>query len=439
MSELPIWEDLTTIQQWVAACEVDGAPSPDQYVDFDAPQLDASGQALGRGLRGVPIRETILRHIRVRPPFVNSARVLFAGFRGSGKTTELTRLGDDLKSVGYRVIRTDAGDYDTFTRAQSIEEMTFVLAAAIGSAADAPQLDGGSVFDRMRDLLKGFQLRDANLDFSAFNLQFAIRDNLTFRARLREAFRTRPELLRDWFHGFIGEIVAADPQRRPLVIIVDGLEKYRVPYGEIAETYRDVARMYADHASWLALPGCHVVYCVPPLLSTLERNLRDFYQVVPTMASVRIHGRPPARVPYRPGYGALREAMGRRVSLHRLFGPDWEGCADAIVAASGGHVRLMFKLLQDAIVETFGRKSYISPDDLARLFRPNEGISTRDVGSLLRHVWDGGDLMQLDDAQFSALAIALDQHMVLAYENGERWYDVAPLAEHMVGPAPADP
>jgi hypothetical protein len=427
---------------WSSRLDPNHPLEPSWYVDFDRWVDEPTGVAYG--LRGRPALDLLVETIRLRAEMGEPSTQLFTGFRGSGKTTELRRVAEELRAEAT-VLHFDAREFLAFHRAQSIEELALGLAAGIGQTAQAqlgddPALERAltgkkPVFERIHDFLSqeveatGIQLPLG----PGANIKFQIKQgDEDFGQRLKRLFATGPQRLTDFLHNQVVAPIAAGIHPRPLVVIVDGLEKYDVPFPDAAATYRAIASLYSSQAGMLKLPSCHTIYSVPPLVTALDDGIsRHYDSSVVTLTSVKVHDPPPAREPFEPGRRALAKALRARINTAALFGADADACVGLLVDASGGHVRDLLRVTREVI--RAGGGSLPIPIDAVRETIEWEsggsGISTKAVSALLSHVADGGGLRDLDDQQLGALAIALDQYLVLGYANGRVWYDVHPLAK----------
>lgn len=430
-----IWDDIQQLTAWHDMCDPERRPAPDQYVDFDT-WIDDGPKGRNEGLRGVPFVGQAIGVIRLRQEKGSSCQ-LMTGFRGAGKSTELSRLATELKRLGFAVVEADARNYDNFTRAHTIEDLILVLAASIGKASDSHQVQFGanrerSVFERMAEFLnQRVDVTKAKAAFGGVTIEGELK-NEDFRVKVRALLENDRTALRDWFHSFVRELKSAyDPM--PLAVLVDGLEKYHTGEAvEVERAYRSAAAIYENFADWLRLPDVHVVYCVPPLVATMERDLRSRYDHVHSpLASVRIHRRPPDGSVCQAGFDALTEVIRKRLDPARLFGPDADECIRLIIELSGGHVRHLFQLLREAILTTLTRRKYLTVTDLQSIFASAQGAFSlpKQHTVLLSEVHQRGTF---ENGDLGAVARILDDYLVLAYANGEPWFDISPRGRYLL-------
>ena len=422
-----IWNDIETLKQWFEACAPERVPSDAEYVDFDAwPDVEASGHVI-QGLRGNAFVKRAATTIRLA---TNQSTQLMTGFRGSGKTTELRKLAKTLRAEGYYVVEADARKFDNFTRPHTIVDLTLVLAAAVGTAAESGRLNrAGNIFQRMASFLtSSAQASSLSLEFPVVKLQFDLK-NEDFREQVRGFLENQRNELRAWFHGLVADIREAHGNQQ-VVILIDGLEKYDAADPKDAEmAYRAAASLFENFSDWLELPDVHTVYCVPPLFSTIESALRARYDDVhPPLSSVRIRRKPPGNEICEDGVQSLITAMSKRVDLGKLFGDHHTECATAIALASGGHVRDLFLLLRTVIRDTMAMQTLIGLPHISSMIAFQHGAFgvTSAQLKILQQVKLTGTVAVED---FGALTKVFDDYLVFAYANGEHWFALSPLGE----------
>ncbi len=409
------------------------------YVDLDAWD-DEHGQR--HSLRGPAASDDIIRGIRLaaRQRHANSTH-LFAGFRGTGKTTELSRLALDLDAIpdpGFSVLRVNARDYNPLNAALSIEELVVLLAAGIGEAAlntlgekALPQLQKVGVWQRVHDRLRqalGDQAVTLKLGFA--DLKPALFEGKGLRDQLKHALGDQAnDKLREFLHGFVLEIAAAIAPRQ-MVVLVDDLDKYTVPTMRVADVYQQMADLFFHHAPLLKLPTCHTIYTIPPYLAFLNQGITALFDgFLHVLPSVKVQGRPPKREAHPEGIASLTRLISQRVDLARLFGSEQEPCMRRLIVASGGNLRdlgiLMRTVVELALDQALPVTLQVVEDSISRFgaFR----TLLKDDLDILLEVSKHGDLGKVDKARLGAFAGAMDQHLMLCYWNGDFWYDAHPV------------
>lgn len=414
----------------------DGETDRSWYVPLDAWTDDAGGTHL---LRGPSVTTTMLRRLEITSgdPAAEST-LLFAGFRGTGKTTELSRVERELRVLGgFIPLKFRARDYHHMSDALSIEEMVLVLAAGIAEAAvealaDArvERLANGGIWERTKRFLeKQFKESGLTLSLGPLQLKSALQGGAGFRQELGQALRKHPDRLEEFLHDLVRELAASVyPQK--LVIFVDELDKFQVSSAKAAGVYQAMADLFFQYSKVLRLPGCHTIYTIPPYLGFLNPGLANAYGGrVYILPSVKVRSRPPVATPHGPGVAALKEVIGRRCDLEQLFGSSVEPAVQRVAVMSGGQFRDLCHLMREILEIAWDRGLPVGLDDVESAIAAYGGARTlmREHREIIDAVTARGDLGSLPQGMLGALAGAMDQHLVLCYWNGDFWYDVHPL------------
>lgn len=411
-------------------------PTNAWYVDLDAWQH--AGEV--HELRGRPAANEIFDSIRIAADgFSTASTHLFSGFRGTGKTTELSRLARALTARDFTVLRMSARAYRPMTNALSIAELAIMLAAGMGEAAHEvigdKQIDDAArrdVWQRIKQgLERAFASTALSLKLGPLELRAALGQADSLQGQLTQLLGGRRDLLIDFLHGFVEEI-ALSVRPRQIVFIVDELEKFDVPVDRVGDTYRQMADLFFNSAELLRLPNCHTIYTVPPYVTFIHTGLGAKYeQRLHVLPSVKLRTRRPEHAAFAPGLDALRALLNERVDLGQLFGDDREGCTKRLIAASGGNLKDLFTITRDTIQAALRHGLPVGMREVERAIAGHAAYRPllKESYELLRDIEHDGDLTGVDVHRQNGLALAMDQHLVLAYWNGEFWYDTHPLIE----------
>ncbi|MFV8750658.1 hypothetical protein ACNOYE_08900 [Nannocystaceae bacterium ST9] len=407
------------------------------YVALDAWEHEGETHEL----RGPPAVPRIVGNIRLAADRFGAASThLFSGFRGTGKTTELSRLADELTRLGdFAILRVSARDYHPLTRSLSIDELALLLAAGIGEAAQAllgdKQLDEATkegVWTRIRaSLERAFKQTNLVLKFGPFELRSALWQGESASANLRKLLGGRADLIKEFLHEFVREITLAVHPRQ-VVVIVDDLEKYDAPTDRVGTIYREMADLFFNSPDLLKLPHCHVIYTVPPYLSFIHTGIGEKYdQRMHVLPSIKLRAPRPEHTAFAPGIAALNALLAERVDLVALFGGERDACTHRLIATSGGNLRDLFSLMRLTIESALAVGMPVGLKEVERsiqqiaAFRP----LLKEPFLLLRDIERQGDLTDVGTDRQAGLALAMDQHLLLCYWNGVFWYDTHPLIE----------
>jgi len=431
---------LHELQNFVQSCNPTvplGANDP-RYVPLDegTPVRGSDGRSCMDDLA-----VTILR----APPEVLTCQ-LFSGFPGTGKTTELTRLGARLtasRDLPTHVVYVDFQDYINLYAAASVTDVLQVIAYVLDREATVaegkdPETTPGYL-SRLADFLtrtdvelKGIETK-IGVEAFATSLKLEAKHNPTFRAAVHKALAGR-------FQQFAADARSEMTQAlvrlqrtthaQRVVLICDGLEKIApVREEEREQVENSVETLYVQHAELLHLP-CHAIYTFPVWLRFRTAPLGNLYDRDPQiLPSVKVAEQDVACTPYRAGYDKLVEILRRRLDLGRIFGADLTVTLEPLVAASGGYTRDLLRLVREVLYqatvfpatprdcETVARRL---AEDYARTIR------TPDLDLLVEVATTHG-LPAGDSARLARFGRLFEQFLILAYRNGSEWYDVHPL------------
>jgi hypothetical protein len=293
---------------------------------------------------------------------------LYAGHRGAGKSTELLRLQQHLSNKGYFVVyfAADAEDINP-----EDTEYTDILLACTRHLLEAiKEADSKPLLNWMKDRLK--DLKDLGLteiSFEGLKLEAQIslfakvtatlRTQPSLRYKIREKVEPQTQTLIDALNEFIGDAKKKLPNKySQLVAIADNLDRI-VPFPAADAGGRtNLDQIFLDRSEQLQALDCHVVYTVPISMVHSKRaaDLSDKYntpQVLPMILVQNLDGSP-----HQPGLAKIKELIKKRVqkidptlSLETgLF--DTKETLERLCLMSGGHVRDLMKMMQQAVNQT---------------------------------------------------------------------------------------
>ena len=370
---------------------------------------------------------------------------LVSGYAGSGKSTELYRLADELRRGGYAVVRCDMRELVNVSAPLSITDLLLVLVGALEEKLEEGDLldevvDGERWYDRVGRFLR-------RIRFDSPELEVGADVGGGFSASLKTSLRVDPDFkrrLQDHLAGHLGAVVteAHDHVRQlalrtrgpnaGIVFIVDSLEHFRDTVPGSTDVQDSIQQVFAQHADHLHLPLLHTIYTVPPELKVREKMLGQRYEGGITMfRAVRVRQRSTG-APSPAGLDAMATIIAERE-------PDWarlvgdRAALDRLILASGGHLRTLLRLLQGVIRRAVTHP--VSADVLAKAqaqLRDELLPLSLDTRRWLSRV-AGTDASGLPtDADLDRLARYLAMTLVLAYRNGDEWYDVHPLVADVI-------
>jgi hypothetical protein len=134
--------------------------------------------------------------------------------------------------------------------------------------------------------------------------------------------------------------------------------------------------------------------------------------------------------PYPVGVEKLVDLVQRRVrDLARVFGDDLDATLLPILHASGGYPRDLLRMVRQLLIDA--RAFPVEAADAARVIdelSQQYAFVVRGTNlPLLEQIATTHALPQEDAEQVAAFGRLLERWLVLAYRNGEEWYDLHPL------------
>lgn len=430
-------------------------------LDFDKPiafgdkplvQNGLSETLYVKSIHGTGERDPV-RELANQIDFAGSAGAyLFTGNRGTGKTTELLRLGEILRGFDCEVFYADMADYLNMSQRIEISDFLIsILGAFSEKVGDRFGEDPGKpgFFERVWSFLQTeVSFTEIKLPAGPVEFKAALHENPTFRQALQKGVRGYVEQLVKQSREFALEAVLRirklrDDDNRKVVLIVDSVERLRGvgDVSDVREVFKSAETLFAAHGDKLRFTGLSVVYTVPPYLQALAGTLGSSYAGgrIYALPSVHIYqGKPePGQrpVPYAEGLNKLVSIIDKRY-------PHWQDFFSReqllrLAQNSGGDLRDFFRMLRLAVTRTPESGLPLSDiiiSDTEDAVRGDMLPIAKDDGAWLARVTNShsAELESLDELHDFA---RLQQgKYLLHYRNGEDWYDVHPLLRNEVKP-----
>lgn len=371
---------------------------------------------------------------------------LYTGHRGGGKSTELLRLREHLQNKKICVVyfATDEQDVD----AEDTQYTDLLLACARhlledlkDSAKPTPILNW--MRDRWKDL-KDLALTEVEFDKLTVEAQIAQLGKITanlravpqLRQQIRDKINPQTVTLIQVVNEFIDDAKKNLPNGyRELAVIADNLDRIVPIVQESDRTNHE--EIFLDRSEQLKSLNCHLLYTVPISL-VYSRNaidLRETYdgnlEVLPMVMVEQPNGKI-----YEPGLQKIQEVIQKRVNQHapnlQLAGElfDSEETLQQLCRMSGGHVRNLLLLIQDAInrTETLPIKKRALQRAITEARTTYRRSVEDDQWELLAEVSQTKQLRNQDDYRDLLFNRCILEYRYLD-ENGEiqEWHHVHPL------------
>ena len=259
-----------------------------------------------------------------------------------------------------------------------------------------------------------------------------------FKVRIQKHLEGHLTRLVEEARDFVNKLVETirkqdrDPDKK-VVLLVDSLEQLRGVREDAEHIYASVVELFSGQAANLEFPKLHVVYTIPPYLTTLAHNLGRSLGGHPITQWPNIHIRNNKNELDRNGL-AIMEAI-----VQKRF-PDWRQIIPSdvltrLAQSSGGDLRDFFRLIRECVISLRTARSsrpeaILEKDMVARVIQQLQNellpIADEDAEWLARiHRTKQEGLRSEKD--LSDLARFLDGNLIMNCLNGAPWYDVHPL------------
>lgn len=428
--------DLTTRRRLYALCR-DEPLEPDDRRNVDFDHLGRSGDLAVRGVSWVE---------RLAAPIELSdlpTRQLMTGLPGSGKSTELRRLGVYLSReragrAGYLVARVDAEDAFDLTQAIDLPDVIAVLVdgaeRAVLVAEGAPNRGESSSSFLVRTwhwlTETEIELKDIEIGGGPAKLALEMKTRPAFRQQVRASLTRH-------FTRFLqesrAELVALDARARSagwqgLCLILDSLEKLRGLDSNWMDVLESAVRVFGSGAPYLKLP-VHCLFTVPPAL--VNRLNAD----VEFMPMIKLRDR--SGETFASGYEALRELVRRRIpdpELEQLLGPGFEDRLKVLIDRSGGYPRELVLALRWLLELP---RLPAEPSDLERLNNESRErfrslVTDEDLPWLARVAVEKTLPVPTEEDR-PMVDRAIQNNIVLRYLNNDTWFELHPAVLEIRG------
>jgi hypothetical protein len=370
-------------------------------------------------------------------------KVLLAGQRGCGKTSELFRLMSQMKG-DYYTIYTDlfaAASQETI----SAVEVFFSLGAAIYKVAQAdglqPKRDNWEKLVSSLSTLarESSRMIDPLAPLSSVLATSAATYPLV--APLAKAGETllsglkisRKDIEKIELEPVLREVVARvnvilsdveSKAEKPVLLVADGLDKIRRL--ELATA------LFNQHWAFTMLP-CQAIYVVPPILyySVRFQEIGDYFNCE-ELPNVRLHHRQERESKVEDGWRTMRDVVDKRLRTVTLDGTSHVFTDEALkllIEKSGGVMRDMIELIRNAsmeaeLLQTDRIEFQAAQQAVANMRRKIQaGLFKKDYEALLAVQQAGGMPDKTDETQMELLRA----NLIVNYKNGGFWRDIHPL------------
>jgi hypothetical protein len=362
----------------------------------------------------------------------------FSGHRGSGKSTELRRLEQELAGSHYTLYL----DVNDFLDAADLDYTDLFL--LVSRALLDKLREGGVAIDA--GLLKAVEQwfmtvtkeTEESVKLSAgVSTEAKAGVEIPFIARLMAKLTadvkagssrkvgTRIELDR-YFSGLlnntnlllVSEALTRAGRPSQILILVDNLD--RVPPKKADD-------LFFAHGSQLQDLNCHVVYTISIDTCYSHKGIANAFPNHAILPNVKLRAGRTDLAPRKEAITALGEIVEKRINVDKLFAD--AKSVETLIAQSGGSVRQLIRLLREAVLSSQARRIELmdakSVDEAAQALRLDfERILSADDYKRLAEVSISKRIQKDEDHMRSLSNLA-----VLEYNGTDLWHDVNPLIE----------
>ncbi|MFV8749254.1 hypothetical protein ACNOYE_01755 [Nannocystaceae bacterium ST9] len=367
---------------------------------------------------------------------------LFGGFRGTGKSTELRRLRQDLERDGScKVVLCDMKHYLNLSTPIDISDFLISAAGALSDAlAQDPELLGEDLaqrgyWQRAMDFLRRTQIEASELSASPANLKLGLHEDPSFREKLQAQMKGHLGALVNDVREFMADCVKAIRRKHgadvQLVVLFDSIEQIRGTSVNEDAVFASVETLFAGHPDKLRFESMHVIYTAPPWLKIQFPGVVNHYDGAYLLPCVKVrHHRGGTD---EEGVQVLRDIVKKRGDWTRLFARADD--FDHVLLATGGYLRDLFRGLMGMLMNAAQHGLPLTREavdleiaELRNHYLPIAG----DDAAWLWQIATSHDAELPEYAKLPRLARYFDTHLLLCYRNGEEWYDLHPLIRDAV-------
>lgn len=405
------------------------------YIDFSS-------------VRGGKIIEDLKDNIAMWSPDEPTCQ-LFTGHIGCGKSTELWLLKQLLEAEGFHVVyfesdkNLEMGDLD-------VSDILLTIARQVSESLNTREKLNLDEPRRFKSIIEGaIKLLQTEIEISPeFELSFGIakitaqaKDSPQLRSKLRDYLGPRSNGIIETINQELLEPAHKKLKQRGkngLVVIVDNLDKVDSSpksWGRPQPEY-----LFVDRGEQLASLHCHVIYTLPLALrfsndfNTLTQRFKSDPQVLP-MVSIQLRD----GKEFGEGMAKLRQLVLARAFPHleeqqrlekitEIF--DSTETLDYLCKMSGGHVKNILRILNDAIKKQKGLP--ISSENLNKViqnFRNERTLAVDDQEwELLRQVAQTKKVKGDDGYQKLIRSMFVYEYR----DDDGSWFDINPILKDAV-------
>ena len=369
---------------------------------------------------------------------------LFSGTIGSGKSTELRRLANELRPDNFALVM-NAQDYLNPQMPLSISELLLAMALGVWESTSKEMGISATTGDRwnwfVSLLSAGVELKEGELSGGIAKIKISLHSNSNVRERIRQFHEARLDQfvseIEEFFEDCARKIRSQKnlPETAKMLLVVDSLEHFggaSAP-GQPDDVFASVQRMFNTYSKYLHLPEWTVVYSVPPLLHKLAPGIANAFAMTSTyfLTSAHVFNDRSTTIDNATVDAKLvpliRKRVGETVTDQLIQSQELR----RIIEMTGGDLRDLIRTTRAVLLKALSEDSFpVRPEQLEQTFnelrRPYLPLSDR-TRQRLRYVAEHYDVPLADEGDWALVISDLNQKRVLMYLNGAEWYGVHPM------------
>ncbi len=363
---------------------------------------------------------------------------MITGQRGAGKSTELRRLQKHLIDARYTVFLIDLSEYLNPNQPLDITDFLLTVLGALSDAVEAQfgtMMLSESYWERCHQLLTKEVKLETNVKSGA-ELKINLKEDPSFKRKIQTVLKESLSHFLASVHTFVDLVVREleiQVRGKGVVVLIDSLEKIRGIGEDGRKVHESIRNLFVENAKHLVLPKLNMVYSVPAYLAFLAPSVNAVFGTS-TWSLANTHVYQKNGKLDDDGLKLMRELITKRYDRWPtiISEEDLNSC----IAATGGDLRDLFRMLRHILVSAAQLEQLPVPNDLIleveRLLRREMLPLTNEDLAWLKRIHQTKECHLETLAELDRLAQYFDGNRVQCYRNGEDWYDVHPLLRPVI-------
>ncbi len=367
-------------------------------------------------------------------------KVLFMGHRGSGKSTELFRFGRYVEQQ-FTIINFSIRDEMDIVDLEYVDLIFVILrklfeqAQKDGIAVNEHLLDNLDYYWHDEQLIEDLKIDKANIEtggqvkggiWNIFSLHIKgiLSTGSESKSVVRQYIKPRLSQLITGANDLFSDLRLKYKKKlgKTPILIIEDLDKLDIAVAE---------ELFLKHKNILTGFNIHAIYTFPIFLhySNNFNEIENSFDHYELLSMIKVNDRDTK--PYANGREIIRKIIEQRADL-ALFDKD---ALEFIIAKSGGSLRHIFEMLQNAVLDVRGRNRNASVLDLLsaeRAYRKLRNSFERTIArnhlDTLKELYKSKDKKPMTDGSLNEM---LNCMAVIEY-NGDRWCGLHPAVEDIL-------